>query len=175
MADPHNPKRYGEKWSQDRLLPYYRFLDLIKKYVILSGGWAWHFMSPIHEEYKHLHDHKDLDIFVKKTDFVKMLNIFQKNGFKKGITLHDSNLFYRYEKDDMVIDMFLYNTMIPSIVVYGFSVVEPKQLITYYSSIHSSKNCIAVTNARKLLQENKNPINHPDLIKLPIKKSKSAD
>jgi len=52
-------------WPQSRIATCLEELEIIKHFIILSGGWAWHFMSPVgHVEYKHAHDHKDIDLFV---------------------------------------------------------------------------------------------------------------
>lgn len=65
MSAPHNKQRYGEIWPRWRIDVSLRELAPIKPWIIVSGGWAWHFMSPRnHTEYKHAHDHKDIDLFV---------------------------------------------------------------------------------------------------------------
>ena len=65
MGANHNTKRYGECWPSFKITHGLDILEKLKESVIISGGWAWHFMSPKnHTEYKHAHDHKDIDIFV---------------------------------------------------------------------------------------------------------------
>lgn len=65
MAAPRNPSRYGETWPQHRIDACLAEMESVHPWVILSGGWAWHFMSPVgHTELKHAHDHKDIDLFV---------------------------------------------------------------------------------------------------------------
>jgi hypothetical protein len=70
MSAPHNPQRYGETWSLPLIASYLEVLHAIRELVTVSGGWAWHFISPEHIEYKHLHDHKDVDVFVSAPQFL---------------------------------------------------------------------------------------------------------
>ena len=65
MGDPRNPKRADEPWNLERLRVLEREVKAIAPLVTLSGGWAWHFMAPPHEELKIFHDHKDVDLFVE--------------------------------------------------------------------------------------------------------------
>jgi len=68
MSDPHNQNRYGELWPLLRIDTGLAELEAIKLFIIVSGGWAWHFMSHSgHREYKHAHDHKDIDLFVYRS------------------------------------------------------------------------------------------------------------
>ncbi|MEM6719829.1 MAG: hypothetical protein AAF611_10960 [Bacteroidota bacterium] len=65
MGAPHNKKRHGEVWPKERISLSLLELQFLREFVILSGGWAWHFLLPAnHTEYKHAHDHKDIDVFV---------------------------------------------------------------------------------------------------------------
>ena len=65
MRQEHNIKRYGELWPDYRIELGLEILNKLKQWIVISGGWAWHFMSEEnHTEYKHAHDHKDIDIFV---------------------------------------------------------------------------------------------------------------
>lgn len=52
----HNPDRYGETYDADWINVNLEVLEKIKPWIVLSGGWAWHFISPPHQEYKHIHD-----------------------------------------------------------------------------------------------------------------------
>jgi len=42
----HNPARYGEIYEPQHIKNQIEELEKIKPWIILSGGWAWHFMSP---------------------------------------------------------------------------------------------------------------------------------
>jgi hypothetical protein len=64
MADPANPARANEVWNPYRNAVLAREIEAIREFGALSGGWAWHYMSPPHVENKQLHDHKDVDLFV---------------------------------------------------------------------------------------------------------------
>ncbi|WP_291902777.1 hypothetical protein [Chryseobacterium sp.] len=90
MGATHNVKRYGEVWPEFRIRLGLEILDKLRDKVIISGGWAWHFMSETgHTEYKHAHDHKDIDVFVKKENVADVVIILQKEGFQKVWTRYD--------------------------------------------------------------------------------------
>ncbi len=45
----------------------------------LSGGWAWHFMTPApHVELKQARDHKDVDVFVAPANVSDELSKIRK-------------------------------------------------------------------------------------------------
>jgi len=190
MADPHNKKRYGETWDPMLIKSYLWELDsgsgqVLRSYVILSGGWAWHFMSPEgHIELKHAHDHKDVDIFVMPENVPLVIGLLSQQGFKKVPTrfdnLPDNADFRRYEKvtkggHKLIIDFFTRKDIqIREIqrknlkgTVCAWNVVDPKQLLTFYKSIHSSDNCFAVKAADCLLKIEVDPVGHPALVAIP--------
>ena len=77
MGAPHNKNRYGELWPECRIACSLKELNPLRKLVVLSGGWAWHFLSPEgHTEYKHAHDHKDIDVFVHPRNVAEVMHIF---------------------------------------------------------------------------------------------------
>jgi hypothetical protein len=167
MAAPHNPKRYGELWDNEKLKATLKQLEHIKSMVVLSGGWAWHFISPQgHAEYKHAHDHKDVDVFVEPNKAWSLIAVLHQLGFAKESTRHDSNQFQRYTsaapEGKIVLDIFV--DSVPCVEANGFLVVEPSHLLSLYNSIHTTDNCWAVKNADKLLQKKISPINHPAMI-----------
>jgi hypothetical protein len=175
MADPHNVKRYGETWSQVKIDRYLEELVKIKPFVIFSGGWAWHFMSPKnHIELKHAHDHKDVDIFVNYENVTTVIKLLMDNGFKKVPTKYDklknNNDFRRYEKvvDDfrVTIDFFIARN-ISTRIIEGWTVVEPTQLLTFYRSIHTSDNCFAVMAADLLIKRGIDPVGREELVTIP--------
>jgi alpha-D-ribose 1-methylphosphonate 5-triphosphate diphosphatase PhnM len=55
-----------------------------------------------HTEYKHAHDHKDIDVFVKKENVAEVVIILQQEGFQKVWSRYDhlpsEENFRRYEK-----------------------------------------------------------------------------
>jgi hypothetical protein len=177
MADPHNPKRYGETWPQDRIDACLVELTEIRSRVILSGGWAWHFMSPKgHKELKHAHDHKDIDIFVRPGNVGTVIPLLEQRGFVKVPTKYDrlkgNNDFRRYEKvvrgHRVTIDFFV-DGKIPERWIGEWCVVEPKKLLSLYKSVHSSDNCFAVKAATELLARNIDPVGHEELVQIPQK------
>ena len=179
MAAPHNPKRYGETWPAERINACLDELSILRDLVILSGGWAWHFMSPAgHAELKHAHDHKDVDIFVRPENVVKVIGILTDHGFQKVWTkydrLKDNNDFRRYEKMSnnhrITIDFFV-DADVPALRLdSGWFVVEPKHLLSLYSSIHSSDACFAVQAAAKLVAKGVCPIGRKELVQIPGEK-----
>jgi len=179
MGAPHNKARYGETWPQDRIDRGLEVLEALKSQVVISGGWAWHFMSPEgHVELKHAHDHKDIDLFVHPHDVGPVVANLKSLGFEPVWTRYDrmdsAEDFRRYEKTvplrdtsmRLTIDFFVRN--VPFRVVRdGFRVVEPATLLTYYSNIHSSDKCFAVQAASRLLAQGVDPVGHPDLVAIP--------
>jgi hypothetical protein len=165
----HNPARYGEIYNSDWINSQIEILKSIKDSIIISGGWAWHFISPAHIEYKHLHDHKDIDIFVLPKNFLEVQLSLEELGFERMKTKYDNNNFIRYEKlgdRKIVIDMFKGD--VPKINVNGWNVVDPKHLLSLYYSSHQSDHCVAVKASRELIKNGIDIINNEELIKLPI-------
>lgn len=174
MADPHRKDRYGEIWNQDRLDLLQAEIEPLKDLVTLSGGWAWHFLSPAHTEYKHLHDHKDIDVFVEPPRVGEVVSLLYARGFAKVRTKYDhlpsEEEFRRYEKHvgevKVTIDFFVRD--VPSrLTAAGFRVVEPAFLLGLYRNIHSSDKCFAVLAAKRLLEAGIDPQHHPELVVLP--------
>lgn len=100
MGDPHNPARYGETWNPVRWAVLASEIDAVKEFGALSGGWAWHYMSPPHEEEKHLHDHRDIDMHVFPDRFADLVVALEERGYRRQKTRFDdpSGEFIRYEK-----------------------------------------------------------------------------
>jgi len=169
----HNPYRYGEIFDSNFIADQLTVLESIKQWITLSGGWAWHFISPPHIEYKHIHDHKDIDIFVSPVDFTDVQLTLESIGFKRMKTKYDNNHFIRYERIDdrkIVIDMF--KKEIPFLEVKGWKVANPEYLLSLYDTVHQSDHCIAVKEAKKLLDKGIEKfvlciLNYEELIKLP--------
>lgn len=179
MGDPHNQNRYGELWLPARIETCLEELETIKPFVIISGGWAWHFMSPEeHIEYKHAHDHKDIDLFVPSENVATVVNILKGRDFNKVWTKYDKLPneveFKRYEKRveldnntsiKVTIDLFIKE--VPYQEIAGWLIVEPQFLLSLYSRIHSSDKCFAVQAATKLIEQGIDPIGHPNLVEIP--------
>ena len=175
MAAPHNPKRYGETWPQNKINACLNELHYIRPWVILSGGWAWHFISPPgHKELKHAHDHKDIDIFVRPDNVGLVIQMLFSRGFDKVRTRYDglknNKDFRRYEKivkDFRVTIDFFVDKDIPILNIDGWLVVEPKYLLSLYSSVHSSDACFAVRAASKLIEREQDPVHRKELVQIP--------
>jgi hypothetical protein len=179
MAAPHNKNRYGETWPQYRIDCALEELKQLKDMIILSGGWAWHVMSPDgHVEYKHAHDHKDIDLFVYPDKVADVVAKLKSRGFEKVWTKYDKHQsaedFRRYEKvvntNDrrnvrITIDFFVND--VPYRTVKGWMVVEPEFLLSLYSNIHSSDKCFAVQAAVKLIAAGIDPVDRAELVEIP--------
>jgi hypothetical protein len=163
MGDPHNPARYGEAWDPIRLQVMLEALqelrdkcpdeDWLTPSFVISGGWAWHFMSPPgHTELKHAHDHRDLDLFADPEEVAALINILVGLGYRKVKTRFapGQDDFRRYERVDEPPD--------------GKPV---KILIDLFSDHHSSGQCFAVQAASKLLEKGINPVGRPELVTIP--------
>ena len=181
MGANHNIERYGELWPNYRIELGLELLEQLKPWVVISGGWAWHFMSPPgHLEYKHAHDHKDIDIFVHPVNVAQVMRILLEQGFRKVWTRYDHlpspENFRRYEKIDWLLDGkqvritidFFESKQVKTINVDGWSLVAPVTLLSFYSNIHSSDKCWAVKAALKLLENEKDPVRNPLLIQNPL-------
>ena len=175
MADPHNPERYGETYSEEKIRLTEQALQPFKDLVILSGGWAWHYLSPVgHEELKHAHDHKDVDMFIEPGQLWELIRDLKSEGFRKEKTRHDTNEFMRYVRTEeadgkpfkIVFDIFT-RTRVPARRVQGYLVTEPEYLIGLYSDIHSSGNCFAVKAADELLKQGIDPEGREELCQIP--------
>jgi hypothetical protein len=179
MGAPHNKSRYGERWPQYRIDAQLVELAHLKQMVVLSGGWAWHFMSPTgHAELKHAHDHKDIDIFVEASSVAAAVSTLKARGFERAWTRYDrlesDEDFRRYTKVlenpgkppfKAVIDFFVRD--VPQIEEKGWRVVEPSFLLSLYSNIHSSDKCFAVQAARRLLAAGESPVGRAELVQVP--------
>jgi len=186
MGDPHRIDRYGETWSDTKINAYLFELKGLQDDIILSGGWAWHFMSPTHTEFKHLHDHKDVDIFVAPRDVAKVIMLLGLQKFQRVATIHDANAkrnpgdFRRYEKivenEDsdgneapfrITIDFFVGSP--PHRNIRGWKVADVDFLLKqYHQGTHSSGECIAVMAARKIRARGLDPLGMQELIQLPL-------
>jgi len=170
MGDPRNPARLYDEWSAHRV----EIMDLeIQTFLTpvgaLSGGWAWHYMSPSHKEYKLLHDHKDIDLFVAPYEAPKYISDLKRMGYEKISTIYDnpSGQFVRFEKYEdnvkIIIDLFIED--VPTVVVYNaIRVVKPEVLLSFYDmKKHTTDDCMAVIAARKLIAQNIDPIGREEL------------
>jgi len=164
-------------WKQEKVKAQLREVEAIKDHVVISGGLAWHLMSPPHEEHKLTHDHKDVDLFVFPSMFPVVIKTLKNRGFEKYWTKYDglSKDFYRYglttvrqdiDKPYHVKVLFdIFVEEVPWIQLDEFKVVEPGHLLSLYETTHSSKECYAVQAAMKLVKKGISPIGREELIR----------
>lgn len=172
MGDPRNPDRADELWNPIRFGVLLEEVTSLADFCVLSGGWAWHFLSPPHDELKVHHDHRDIDVFVKPQDLPLMIQRLTARGYQHVWSRFDSrskDKFYRYEKRveavesvKVLIDLFIED--IANVEVNGFRVVEPKILLSLYKRVHSTNDCTAVREARKLIEKGIDPAGRPELV-----------
>jgi len=168
MPDPHNTDRYGELWPQHKIDWTLLAIEPLKPYVVLSGGFAWHFLSPEgHSEYKHAHDHKDVDIYIPKRNIATVMGMLPGLGFRKVNTQHDGPDFRRYEDEvedgdhpPFRITLDLFDGDVESIETpSGWKVVRPDVLLSFYKTHHTSVYCWAVQSATRLFANGEVPEN----------------
>lgn len=174
MAAPHNASRLGENWNPVRLIVMLEEIEAVREYVTLSGGWAWHFMTPPgHAELKHAHDHKDADLFVEPENFGTLVALLKSRGFERTWTRFDdapgSEVFYRYTKmverggETVKVMLDVFAETIPFVESQGYRVVEPSHLLSLYGKKHSSDLCFSVQIARRLVAQGVSPVGHPEM------------
>lgn len=157
-------------WKQEKLLSQIDTVKSLGDCVIVSGGLAWHIMSPPHIEEKIHHDHSDIDLFVMPSNSIEVFEKLKELGFNRYWTKYTTENFYRYgrtieyneKRVKVLIDLFIES--VPYIFVNGFNIVEPSYLLTLYDKTHSSKNCTAVKSAKDLIKKGINPIDRYELI-----------
>jgi hypothetical protein len=175
MGDPHRKERYGELWNQHKLDTAFKVLELLKEKVVVSGGWAWHLISPPgHPEYKHAHDHKDIDIFSDPETAWDVITTLVQNGFRKiGTRFDNQKNFTRFEtfrgNPSVKITIDFFTRKVPFEEIKGFKVIDIPYLLSLYGDIHSSDKCFAVMTAKELLAKGLSPkeiIDHPDFCEI---------
>jgi len=179
-----DPARAGDEWDENRIVTVHYELLKLPDYAVLSGGWAWHYMSPPHRESKLLHDHKDVDILIPVVRAQEFAAFFKSDGYAKIWTKYDRfstsgrpekkyKEFYRVEKHvpcaltnvKVQIDVFLQDVPFVTVASCNLKVVEPKILLSFYSIKQcTTDDCTAVLGARKLLAKGLNPIGRRELI-----------
>jgi hypothetical protein len=157
-------------WKQEKLLAQLDVVKALGNHVVVSGGLAWHIMSPPHIESKIVHDHSDIDLFAIPMYSAEVFEALKELGFNRYWTKYATKNFYRYGKTEqygskrvkVLIDLFI--GYVPFIVVNGYQVVEPPFLLKLYETTHSSKNCTAVKAATVLVRKGIDPVGRPELI-----------
>jgi hypothetical protein len=167
MGDPHNLARVGETWNLERIEAQLAEIHAVTSASpIISGGWAWHFMSPTHREVKIFHDHSDIDLFIDGVNFYTFRTCVTSRGFKRVKTKYDSLSFMRYTKfldtGKVVFDTYIQSA--PFVVANGQRVVAPKHLLSLYKTTHQSRECVAVQAAKRLVADGKEVVGHPSLV-----------
>lgn len=156
-----------EFWDDARIAEQLIEISAVKDMVAISGGLAWHLMSPPHKEVRALHDHKDVDLFVTPENFQTVIAVLKSRGFEKVWTKYDgvSKDFYRYTKHGahkIMLDLFV--EAVPSVEVGGFNIVAPATLLSFYGDKHTSGDCVAVKAAKILVANGVDPVGRKELV-----------
>lgn len=168
MGAPHSAKRYGETWSSAELELMQQEIKAVQDLVVILGGWAWHFLSPPHQELKHAHDHKDADLFVAPAQWELMARLTGR-GYQRTWTRFDDQGqdFHRYVKRTeestgserplkVIFDVF--TQAVPFVITEaGIRVVEPGFLLSLYGVKHGSGACFSVQIAKALIAKGIDP------------------
>lgn len=157
-------------WKNEKLLAQLDVVDALGDLVVVSGGLAWHLMSPPHVEEKIMHDHSDIDLFALPKTSYEVFAKLKSMGYSQFWTKYNTKNFYRYgqtiqkgeKRVKVLID--LYVEEVPFIKVNGYQIVEPKYLLSLYETTHSSKDCTAVKNATILVSHGQDPVGRYELI-----------
>jgi len=161
-------------WKQEKLYAQLNEISHIKDFVVISGGLAWHLMSPPHEEQKMLHDHKDVDLFVIPRHAQEVFSIIKQRGFNRYWTKYDrfasSKNFIRYGKNTLVVQknvkilLDLFIREVPFQMIGKFKVMKPEDLLPLYNLTLMSSKSTAVQAAYVLVKRGIDPIGRPELI-----------
>lgn len=125
-----------------------------------------------------------MDIFVEPQYVSTVIRLLDQQGFLKAYTRFDNRPnnddFRRYEKitnsgKKLIIDFFVRKDIQVRQVqgkgilgaLFTWNVVDPRQLLTFYKTIHSSDNCFAVKAAAELLKKGIDPVGRPELVAIP--------
>ena len=165
-------------WKQEKLQAQLIAVESIKDYVVVSGGLAWHLMSPPHVENKTVHDHSDVDLFVFPEHAQTVFGILKSRGFVRLWTKYDGldKNFIRFgltseiptadpktpKRVKVLLDLFI--EKVPYRAVGGFNVITPEALLPMYETKHASKECVAVKAATILVARGIDPLGRPELI-----------
>jgi len=174
-------------WKEEKREAQMDIVDILKDYVVVSGGMAWHMMSPEHTEVKKMHDHSDVDLFIIPSEAWRVFALLKENGYKRWWTRYDNKTpnFSRYgrtvlkgkKRVKVILDLFVQE--VPFRMIDGYKVVETKYLLSLYDYsgegfcdtfseekvVHSSGRCWAVRQARRLMANGVDVVGRSELIK----------
>ena len=172
------PVSRDDVWPAHRIDALLVEIRALAPWVVVSGGFAWHLLCPSgHHEDKHVHDHKDIDLFVAPQDVATLIPLLVERGYKRVWTRFDrlpsAEDFRRYERHietpqglvKAQIDLFV-NTL-PSRTVEGVRIVEPSELLKLYRTIHSSRTAWSVRQAARLVEKGIDPQGRIELTQQP--------
>lgn len=141
-----------ETWDPLLLAAYLNLLQELKAFVVIGGGWAWHFLSPKgHIEYKNLHDHQELDILAPPRTIETAHTALQRSGFK-ATTLGPLDRQYRNQESFLLVVNFRVQDAPVVQCPGGWLVLPPDQLLARYG-----RQGLAARAASEFLASGKKP------------------
>jgi hypothetical protein len=83
-------------WKDEKLSAQLDVVNALGNLVVVSGGLAWHIMSPPHVEEKIMHDHSDIDLFAIPETSYEVFSKLKSMGYSQFWTKYNTKNFYRY-------------------------------------------------------------------------------
>lgn len=160
-------------WKWEKLEAQLEVVRAIKDYAVVSGGLAWHLMSPVHVENKRVHDHSDVDLFIIPEHFSAAIAILKSLDFHRWYTKYDriTPNFYRYGKTTtwtngkrVKTELDLFVRQVPYREIGDFKVITVEALLPMYQECHSSSGCTAVIAAKWLVKRGIDPLGRKELV-----------
>lgn len=166
-----DPNGFGQRWNPVRLRVIEQELVAFQPYVVLSGGWAWHFLTPPgHTEYVAAHDHEDADVVVLPQQVAPLMVLLTARGYEraqKGCVDPDSDIdLNRYTRvvnhhaEPVKVVLGIMVADVPHVEAGGFRVIEPSLLLAD-ASRHGSRACLSARIARDLVARGEKVAGHP--------------
>lgn len=73
-------------------------ISMVASYGTLAGGWAWHFLSPPHQEHYSLHSHRTVEMYGTLQQTREMTAILRAAGYQYIRMTGPGGDFQRFEK-----------------------------------------------------------------------------
>jgi hypothetical protein len=175
MGDRPEPSFFGQRWNPLQLQVIERELAAVQPYVLVSGGWAWHLLTPgEHTEYTQAHNHDGADLFVPPPYVAPLLALLSARGYTRvwsgfdrlpsdaDFTRYARTIYGEAEPVKVVFDLFVAD--VPCVDVGGFRVVAPSHLLSL-DGHSSSDRCLSALIARELIARGEDVVGHPALAK----------
>lgn len=166
-----DPSGFSQRWNPLRLQVIEQELVAFQPYVVLSGGWAWHFLTPAgHTEYVEAHDHEDADVVVLPQQVAPLMVLLTARGYERtqslGVGSESDIDMNRYERvvrhhaEPVKVTLEMMVADVPHVEAGGFRVIEPSLLLTH-APPYGSRACLSARIARELVARGETVAGHP--------------